>query len=68
MHLIKTVLFPATAEILFGPAFLQEHGANSLADAYFAFDGGFELAASPVPQWVQPNWCRARRTLLQAFR
>ena len=68
MHLIKTVLFPAAMETLFGPAFLQEHGADSLAEAYFAFDGGFELAASPVPQWVQPRWCKARRTLLRAFR
>ena len=68
MHLTKAVLFPAAVETLFGPAFLQEHGADSLADAYFAFDGGFELAASPVPQWVQPRWCRARSTLLRAFR
>ncbi len=65
---MKTVLFPAAMETLFGPAFLREHGADSLADAYFAFDGGFELAASPVPQWVQPRWCWARHTLLQAFR
>eukprot|EP00891_Asterochloris_glomerata_P009301 jgi/Astpho2/9301/Aster-x0850 len=68
LHLVKTVLFPAAMETLFGPAFLREHGADSLADAYFAFDGGFELAASPVPQWVQPRWCWARYTLLQAFR
>lgn len=42
--------------------------AQRLQDAFFAFEAGFELAASPVPHLLQPRFLAARRTLLRALR
>ncbi|DBA87474.1 TPA: Cytochrome P450 7B1, variant 4 [Trebouxia sp. C0004] len=65
---IKDTLFPAAVKSIFGAAFLQCHGIAQLQKAFFAFEEGFELAASPVPHLFQPSFCKARQTLLQAFR
>ena len=65
---IKDILFQAAVESVFGSAFLQWHGTAQLQKAFFAFEKGFELAASPVPHFFQPSFCKARQTLLQAFR
>ncbi|PRW32663.1 24-hydroxycholesterol 7-alpha-hydroxylase [Chlorella sorokiniana] len=42
--------------------------ARRLQDAFFAFEGGFEMAASPLPHLLQPRFLAARRTLLAALR
>ena len=42
--------------------------AQRLQDAFFAFEAGFELAASPVPHLLQPRFLAARRALLRALR
>ncbi|KAK9812805.1 hypothetical protein WJX72_004122 [[Myrmecia] bisecta] len=68
MAAIKRMLFGAAVTAIFGRPFLEAHGQQRLQDAFFAFEGGFELAASPVPHFLQPGFCRARRTLLDAFR
>ena len=65
---IKDILFPAAVQSIFGAAFLQCHGTAELQKAFFAFEEGFELAASPVPHLLQPSFSKARQTLLQAFR
>ncbi len=65
---IKDILFSAAVQSVFGAAFLHCHGAAQLQKAFFAFEEGFELAASPVPHVFQPSFCKARETLLQAFR
>jgi cytochrome P450 len=64
---VQSLLFPAAVEALFGPAFLQCHGAPALQAAFFEFEGGFELAASPVPHLLQPRFRRARAALLRAL-
>lgn len=68
MSCIKQILFPAAVESLFGAAFLHHHGSKRLQKAFFAFEAGFELAASPVPHFLQPSFCQGRRALLEAFR
>ncbi|KAL3148124.1 hypothetical protein ABBQ38_014405 [Trebouxia sp. C0009 RCD-2024] len=68
MCCIKQILFPAALESIFGAAFLQHHGSRPLQIAFFAFEEGFELAASPVPHFLQPSFCQGRRALLEAFR
>ena len=68
MGTIKDVLFPAAVTSIFGAAFLQHHSTAQLQKAFFAFEEGFELAASPVPHFFQPSFCHARKTLLEAFR
>jgi hypothetical protein len=42
--------------------------ADRLRQAFFAFEAGFELAASPVPHALQPSFLAARRRLLAALR
>ena len=42
--------------------------AQRLQDAFFAFEGGFEMAASPLPHLLQPRFLAARRTLVAALR
>ena len=68
MSCIKQILFPAALKSIFGAAFLDSHGSEHLQKAFFAFEEGFELAASPVPHFLQPSFCRGRRALLEAFR
>ena len=68
MSCIKKILFPAALESLFGSTFLRHHGSEHLQKAFFAFEEGFELAASPVPHFLQPPFCKGRRALLEAFR
>jgi hypothetical protein len=65
---VKEVLFAPTVEALFGVKFCKRHGAAGLADAFFCFEAGFELAASPLPQFLQRGFCAARSHLLSAFR
>ena len=36
-------------------------------DDFTIFEAGFELAASPLPLWLQPTWCAARRRLVAAL-
>jgi hypothetical protein len=61
---VKTVLFSAAVTCLFGPAFVHRHGAPTLQAAFTILDDGFELAASPVPHWLQPKFTAARHRLL----
>ena len=68
MSCIKQILFPAALESIFGAAFLQHHSSKRLQTAFFAFEEGFELAASPVPHFLQPTFSQGRRALLEAFR
>ena len=68
MSCIKKILFPAALESIFGAAFLRHHGSERLQKAFFAFEEGFELAASPVPHFLQPSFCKGRQALLEAFR
>ncbi|KAG2423055.1 hypothetical protein HXX76_015571 [Chlamydomonas incerta] len=51
------------------PAPLQRppEGVHRLARDFFAFEDGFELAASPVPHAFQPEFTAARRRLLAAL-
>lgn len=42
--------------------------ADRLRQDFFAFEAGFELAASPVPHLLQPRFLAARRRLLAALR
>ena len=52
---------------LIGRPFLEAHGAERLQRAFYDFED-IELAASPVPHWLQPRFSAARRDLLQAFK
>ena len=69
LELIKDMVFQPTVELLYGGAFVagQEDMAR-LQQAFFDFEAGFELAASPVPHVLQFNFCAARRYLLACFR
>jgi 24-hydroxycholesterol 7alpha-hydroxylase len=64
---IVKLVFSASVEALFGPTFLQRHGIEYLYQAFFEFEGCFELAASPIPHFFQPKFKNARRKLLQAI-
>ena len=68
MQCIKDILFPAAVESVFGGAFLQHHSTACLQQAFLKFEEGFELAASPLPHFLQPSFCEAKKTLLEAFR
>ena len=68
MPCVKDILFPSALESIFGAEFLHHHGAAKLQTAFFAFEEGFELAASPAPHVLQPTFCRARKTLLEALK
>lgn len=65
---VKEVLFVPTVEALFGAEFCGRHGTAALGDAFFRFEAGFELAASPLPHFLQRGFCAARSHLLSAFR
>ena len=82
MGAVNQILTPAAIEMLFGAAFLKRHssrgvpqeasfkrhGQADVLTAFATFESGFELAASPVPHWLQPTWCTSRAWLLSAFR
>ena len=68
LETVKRLLFDSVAALLFGEAFLEAHGCGKLRAAFFDFEEEFELAASPLPHALQPRFCRARSTLLAAFR
>ena len=68
MSCIKKILFPAALKSIFGAAFLDSHGSEPIQKAFFAFEEGFELAASPLPHFLQPSFCQGRQALLEAFR
>lgn len=67
MRGVENFLFPAAVDALFGARFLRHHGSQRMQEAFFAFEGCFELAASPVPHAFQPHFRAARRTLLRAL-
>ncbi|KAL4517297.1 hypothetical protein Ndes2526B_g00518 [Nannochloris sp. 'desiccata'] len=64
---IAKLVFSASVEALFGAAFLQRHGAGYLYPAFFEFEQCFELAASPIPHFLQPKFRIAREKLLKAI-
>ena len=64
---LARVLFGASVEALFGRAFIDRHGEDALRDAFFEFEAGFELAASPLPHTLLPGFRRAKKFLLKAF-
>lgn len=68
LETVKASLFHSVCRLLFGRAFVVAHGSKALQAAFFDFEEAFELAASPLPHLLQPKFCRARRTLLGAFR
>lgn len=65
---IKRVVFSAGVESLFGSAFVLRHGIENLQKQFSYLDEGFELAASPMPQFLQRKFVRARHYLTQALR
>jgi hypothetical protein len=68
MELVWELLFGAAVSTVFGEAFLERAGEGRLRAAFHAFESGFELAASPVPQGLQRAFCRARAGLLACLR
>jgi len=64
---VAKLVFSASVESLFGAAFLQRHGEGYLYQAFFEFEQCFELAASPIPHFLQPKFKKARRKLLKAI-
>ena len=68
MEAVNQILTPAAIKMLFGAAFLDRHGPRHVLTAFATFESGFELAASPVPHWLQRSWCSSRAQLLCAFR
>ena len=68
MGTVNGVLTPAAIQMLFGRPFLERHRQAAVLQAFATFESGFELAASPVPHWLQPGWKRARSWLLSALR
>lgn len=67
-ELVKGMVFQAAAECLFGRAFIARHGCAALQEAFFEFESGFEMAASPVPHLFQPRFVKSRRTLVTSLR
>lgn len=65
---VKDTLFDASVQTLFGAPFVNHHGCAPLQKAFYEFEEGFEMAASPVPHFLQPTFCKARTTLLAALR
>ena len=66
--LVQRLVFRASVSLLFGPTFLKRGGRDRLHALFCDFDGGFEMAASPVPHVLQPRFVAARRRLLAALR
>lgn len=69
LELIKDMVFQPTVELLYGAAFVAaQKDMMRLQQAFFEFEAGFELAASPVPHVLQCTFCAARRDLLACCR
>ncbi len=68
LALVKDLVFQPTVEVLYGAAFCQAQDMARLQQAFFSFESGFELAASPVPHALQGTFCAARSHLLTSFR
>ncbi|EIE20039.1 hypothetical protein COCSUDRAFT_83555 [Coccomyxa subellipsoidea C-169] len=68
LEAVKEVLFAPTVQALFGAEFCSRHGPAALADAFFKFESGFELAASPLPHILQRSFSASRARLLASFR
>lgn len=66
--LLKDLVFQPTVEVLYGLAFCRAQDMARLQQAFFSFESGFELAASPVPHVLQRAFCAARSYLLTSFR
>ena len=65
---VKDMVFEPTVEVLYGAALVAAVDMARLQQAFFGFEAGFELAASPVPHLLQRSFCAARRHLLTVFR
>lgn len=65
---ISQLMFGAAVATLPGSKLLHRHDCEKLRAAYQAFEGLFELAASPVPHAFVPRFRAACRQLLSAFR
>ena len=68
LETVKDLVFEPTVEVLYGAAFVAAQDMARLQQAFFDFEAGFELAASPVPHMLQRSFCSARRHLLNVFR
>lgn len=68
LETVKDLVFGPTVEVLYGAAFVAAQDMARLQRAFFDFEAGFELAASPVPHMLQRRFCAARRQLLTVFR
>lgn len=66
--LLRLTVFEAATTALFGARFMESHGWRATALDFDVFERGFEMAASPLPQWLQPRFCAARRRLLRTLR
>ncbi len=62
---IRRLVFGAGVETLFGPKAFEFESETDLEETFYAFECGFELAASPVPHALQPVFCQAREGLLK---
>ncbi|KAJ9527737.1 hypothetical protein QJQ45_000431 [Haematococcus lacustris] len=75
---VRRLVFLASVEVLFGAPFMDSlawdssgglaEGPLALEAAFFSFEAGFELAASPVPHMFQPGFIQARSQLLAWLR
>lgn len=65
---IVRLVFAASVEALFGFKFLERHGVENLRETFFKFESWFELAASPVPHLLLPQFRAARSKIIAAFR
>ena len=68
LETVKDLVFGPTVGVLYGAAFVTAQDMARLQQAFFDFEAGFELAASPVPHLLQRSFCSARRHLLTVFR
>ena len=68
LETIKNLVFEPTVKMLYGGAFVAAQDMVRLQQAFFDFEAGFELAASPVPHTLQRSFCSARTHLLTVFR
>lgn len=66
--MVRDVVFQPTVEVLYGTAFVAAQDMAHLQRAFFDFEAGFELAASPVPHIVQRPFSAARKHLLAVLR
>ncbi|GAX85351.1 hypothetical protein CEUSTIGMA_g12768.t1 [Chlamydomonas eustigma] len=63
---VRSLVFRSAVAVLFGDSLLSipDGGAEELEHTFFAFEEGFELAASPIPHMFQPGFCTSRQKLL----